>query len=163
MLKVLKKDPVNKHGERIVAKGPLTMLKDFEFNRHRALESSFKSTFSCSIDRPNGLAAVDIPAYSKATAIERPQGSTHYRLLMAAVDCDFSAGTSFVETSLSGLIPLDDTPADPLTLDCHVPVAGNHPIFLVLGIEYFVELNGVTERLKTESFNALQIVEVGIV
>jgi hypothetical protein len=41
-----------------------------------------------------------------------------------------------------------------------VPAASTHPLFLLLGIQYFQQVNGINYPLKNGAHNSLAIVKV---
>jgi len=60
----------------------------------------------------------------------------------------------------SAVLPLDSTQTAALTLVNEVTANSTHPLFLVLGIEFYQNVNGVDYPLKNGTFNALSLVQV---
>ena len=60
----------------------------------------------------------------------------------------------------SAVLPLDSAQMAALTLVNEVTANSTHPLFLVLGIEFYQNVNGVDYPLKNGTFNALSLVQV---
>jgi hypothetical protein len=45
-------------------------------------------------------------------------------------------------------------------LTATVPTTGDHPIFLLFGVEFLQEVNGTMYPLKNGAFNSLALVEI---
>lgn len=160
MVKVIKEDQVNTRGQRNVIDGEATLLMGFEFNITGKLSASMYAPFESSIDRVTGILKVDIPSYIPANMINAPAGATHYKINAAAADVDFENEKYVVDTASSAELTLDNVATAALSLSCNVPVNSTHPLFIVLGMEFFQEVNGVKYSLKNGAFNSLAIVNV---
>ena len=162
MMDVLKSDTINKRGQRTVAAGDLSLLKGFEFNADGKFGSSVYTPYTTVVDRTAGTAGINIPAFTPTSAIIAPQGATHFRFVSAAAAIDFVKGTWESKTNASSVYPLDETPTGDISI-VHTLTAGTSlPLFLVLGVQFLQEINGVQYPLLTGSFNALSLVEVSI-
>ncbi|MGZ3821630.1 MAG: hypothetical protein ACXVB6_13620, partial [Mucilaginibacter sp.] len=60
----------------------------------------------------------------------------------------------------SDLLPWDATATTLINLTSTLTPGSSLPLFLVLGIEFYQEVNGEEYPLKNGSFNALSIVKV---
>ena len=73
---------------------------------------------------------------------------------------DFENQVFEAKLSESVIHPWDGTAVAPLTLENNLTANSTHPLFFVLGIEFYQEVNGEKYPLKNGAFNALQIVKV---
>ena len=160
MVKVIKEDQVNTRGQRNVIDGEAELLMGFEFNIGGKLTASLYAPFDSSIDRVTGILKVDIPSYIPMNMINPPAGATHYKINAAAAEVDFEGAKYVVDDASSAQKPLDNVATAALSLSCNVPANSIHPLFIVLGIEFFQEVNGVKYSLKNGAFNSLSIVNV---
>ena len=161
MVKVIKRDTINPRGQRTLIDGDATLLEEFQFNRNASLGSSFNPPFSASIDRLTGNMVVDVPAFSPDHRISAPNGATHFRLRAAGAALNFEGNTYEVATTESADLPLSNDLQEALQLRLTVTPASAHPLFLVLGIEFFdVIKNGDRSFLQDGSYNAMAIVKI---
>ena len=160
MLKVVQADTTNPRGLRNVIDGEAEMLQGFEFNINGKLGTTLYAPFTGTIDRVTGALTVDIPAFVPINMIAAPGGTTHYKILAAGVEVDFENETYIVDDNSSAILPWDATASAALNLVNNVTAASTHPLFLVLGIEFYQEVNGQMYPLKNGAYNALAIVQV---
>jgi len=92
--------------------------------------------------------------------IAAPSGTTHFKLLSAAVAVDFENGTFETQTNESGIIAWNDTETQEFILDNELPPNSPHPIFLMCGVEFYQDVNGEKYPLKNGAYNALSIVKI---
>jgi hypothetical protein len=92
--------------------------------------------------------------------IAAPVGATHFKIVSAGAEVDFENKTYTVETNASDLLPWDATATTVINLASSMSTNSSLPLFLVLGIEFYQEVNGEEYPLKNGSFNALSIVKV---
>ena len=159
MMKVLKADSSSARGERNVLDGELGLLLGFEFNFYSNLSSTCYVPFNISIDRPSGQLGVSLPAFDPISGIATPAGATHFKMVSAAAAIDFSKGSyelAFAEMPAS----LVNESIAASSLQNSLPANSTHPLFLILGIEFFQEVNGKLYPLKNGAFNALSLVGV---
>jgi hypothetical protein len=160
MLKVIKSDPVNERGERTVPDGDLTQLKGFEFNIAGKLASTFYTSYEATVDRVTGELRIDVPSFSPASAIASPEGATHMRLISAGAAVDFEEDGYQAAASQSDEIELNQANTPLIELTNQLPADVTGPLFLVLGVEFFQSINGVSYPLKNGRFNSLALIEV---
>jgi hypothetical protein len=160
MLKVIKSDPVNERGERTVLDGDLTMLKGFEFNIGGKLASTFYTSYEVTVDRVTGELKIDVPSFSPASAIASPEGASHLRLISAGAAVDFNEESYQAAASQSDKIELNQANTPLIELTNQLPADVTGPLFLVLGVEFFQSINGVSYPLKNGKFNSLALIEV---
>jgi hypothetical protein len=160
MMQVVKSDTVNARGQRKVSAGDISILEHFEFNVNAAVNTIFNVPYTTAIDRATGALSVTVPAFAPATTILAPAGATHFKLLSAGAAIDFD-GEKFVSANTSSIVlPLNQVFTAAITLANTVTAGSNLPLFLVLGIQFFQEVNGNQYPLNDTSFNALSIVAI---
>jgi hypothetical protein len=160
MLQVIKADATSTRGMRNVIDGEAELLKDFEFNKDAPLSMTFPTKINTSINRDTGQLNVDIPAFIPALDVVAPEGSTHFKIVSMGAEIDFENKTYITAESSSPVIPINTVPVAASTLTNAVTVASTHPLFLMLGIQFFQQVNGTDYPLKNGAYNALALVDV---
>jgi hypothetical protein len=160
MLEVIKADATSTRGQRNVLDGELEMLEGFDFNIDGKLSSTIFVAFTSAIDRATGALTVSIPAFSPLNAIAVPDGATHLRFISGGASIDFENENIEIVTSQSADIAIAEAPVAAVNLLNQLTAASTHPLFLVLGIEFYQQVNGVSYSLKNGKSNALAIVRV---
>ena len=92
--------------------------------------------------------------------VSAPNGTTHFKLISAGAEIDFENETFVVDTQETAQLPWDINASAAINLTNQVTAASTHPLFLVLGIEFYQQVNGVSYALKNGKSNALAIVRV---
>lgn len=159
MFKVIQADLTNPKGERNVIDGEAELLTGFEFNINARLSTVFKITSNYSIDRVTGLMSVDFPSFDPQEVLSVPRDCTHYKINIAGSAIDFENAVFTTDIKATEQKPMTEIAA-PLQLTCQLPANSRHPLFLVLGLEFFVQENGQSARLIKEHSNPLSIVKV---
>ena len=103
--------------------------------------------------------SVDIPSFDPPEVLSVPKDCTHYKIKLAGTTIDFENGAFVTDTKETALKSMTDV-TQPIQLVCQVPANSVHPLFLVLGIEFFVQENGLSARKIKEHSNPLSIVKV---
>lgn len=162
IMNVQKSDATSARGERNVWSGNAKLLKGFNFNINSPLSTVISEQYTTTINRATGVASVSIPAYIPLDAIKAPEGTTHFKLISAAAVINFLSETyQSVFASSAGIVYGMQQEAL-LTLTHNLPANSIDPIFLVLGVEFYQEFNGILYQLKSGSFNALTIIAVDV-
>ncbi|MGZ3948449.1 MAG: hypothetical protein ACXVKK_10055, partial [Flavisolibacter sp.] len=162
MVKVLHADLTNQRGKRNVMDGKLEVLEGFEFNIFGKLGTTLYAPYTADITRADGSLNVDIPAFVPQNMIAAPVGASHFKIVSAGAEVDFENKTYTVKTDSSDLLPWDATATTLINLTSTLTPGSSLPLFLVLGIEFYQEVNGEEYPLKNGSFNALSIVKVSV-
>lgn len=160
LVAVIKADATNERGLRNVLDGETEMLAGFEFNIRGKLGTSFFAPYTAAIDRVSGEATVNVPPFIPSNMITAPTGTTHYKIISAGAEVDFEAETFVVESSESAVLPWDAVATVAIAQTNALPAASTKPLFLVLGIEFYQEVNGSMYSLKNGAFNPLAMVQV---
>jgi hypothetical protein len=160
MMKVIKADVVNPRGSRNVIDGEAELLQDFEFNIHGKLSTTLYAPYTTSIDRITGVISVEIPAFVPLNMVAAPAGATHFKINAAGAEVDFEGNRFVVETQSTDELALENVPTNAISLSASVTANSTHPLFLVLGVEFYQEVNGSMYPLKNGAFNSLSLAEV---
>ncbi|HCN10794.1 MAG TPA: hypothetical protein DIS75_00385 [Chryseobacterium sp.] len=160
MVKVIQMDETNPRGQRNVIDGEAELLQGFEFNINGKLGTTLFAPFAVTLDRVSGDAKAEIEGFVPEVSISAPGGTTHFKILSGAMEVDFENQTFNAKVSESVIHTWDGTQVAPLTLENNLTPNSTHPLFFVLGVEFYQEVNGEKYPLKNGAYNALQIVKV---
>lgn len=160
MVKVIQEDATNPRGLRNVIDGEAELLAGFEFNLSGKLGTTLYAPFTTAIDRAAGTIAVNIPAFVPLNMIAAPGGSTHFKIVSAGAEVDFENETFVVDSKATQILPWDANPTVNINLNNAVTANSTHPLFLMVGIEFYQEVNGQMYPLKNGAYNALAIADV---
>ncbi|UMB55357.1 hypothetical protein MKD41_07765 [Lutibacter sp. A64] len=160
LLKVVKTDATNERGLRTIEDGDLSLLKGFDFNTNGKLGATLFAPYTASYDRALGDVVVDIAAFAPAIRIAAPSGTTHFKVVTGAAELDFAGETSAFENDETAVLPYDSTMGAAISLATTVPANSTNPVVIVLGVEFYQEVNGQMYPLKNGSYNALSVIEV---
>jgi hypothetical protein len=160
MTDVIKADATNTRGQRNVLDGELEMLEGFEFNNDGKLSATVYTSYTATIDRVTGMLKLNFFPFSPANAIAAPEGATHLKFISCGASIDFEGGIfeSGIDESLE--IEITQLPVPTVELVNSVTPNNTHPLFLVLGIEFYQKVNGVSYPLKSGRYNPLALVKV---
>jgi hypothetical protein len=75
-------------------------------------------------------------------------------------EVDFENETFVTDSKESGILPWDASATAVINLANAVTANSTHPLFLLLGIQFFQQVNGVNYPLKNGAYNALSLVKV---
>ena len=160
MMSVLKADSTSARGERNVTNGMAELLEGFDCNRNASLKTTLYKNYTATINRVTGDLNVNVPALVPYQHVVAPEGTTHFCIVSGGYEIDFANGTYINHESSSAVMPLDTTPMAPLTLTHNMTANSTLPLFVLLGIQFFQEVNGVKYPLLDGQFSALSIVKV---
>lgn len=160
LMTIIKTDTVNARGERTPVAGNFELLRGFEFNSNGLLSNTLYVPYNASIDRASGAVSVELPELVPEQMISAPAGTTHFKIVAGASEVDFQAGNSLTVYTGTAEIPWDNTTMPALTLNLALTAASELPLVLLLGVEFYQEINGVFYMLNNGSFNALAVVNL---
>ena len=160
MITVVKADVTSTRGQRNVLDGELELLEGFDFNIDGKLSTTVFFAYTATIDRVTGALQVAVPAFSPINDVMVPEGATHLKLVSAGASIDFEAGVFEVVTSESVQLEIAAAPVAAINLLNQLTANSTHPLFLILGMEFSQQVNGVNYALKNGKFNPLAIVKV---
>jgi hypothetical protein len=160
MVKVIQADITNPRGQRNVIDGEAEMLEGFEFNIKGKLGNALYAPYTATIDRTAGTLEVTLAPFVPYTMIAAPSGTTHFKIETAGTEVDFENENFVVQENGSAILPWDTTATAAITLTNAVTANSTKPLFLVLGVEFYQEVNGQMYPLKNGVYNPLAIVKV---
>jgi hypothetical protein len=160
MVKVIQMDTTNPRGLRNVIDGEAALLKDFEFNINSSLASTIFAPYTATIDRVTGELTVGLQPFIPANVIAAPNGATHFKIVSSGAALDFENEAFDVDVKETAQLPWDTNATAVINLVNAVPANSTRPLFLLLGILFYQEVNGTMYPLKNGAFNSLSIVEV---
>ena len=160
MMVVQKSDTVSRRGERNVVDGNTELLQGFQFNINAVLDSTFFAPFTASIDRATGTLSVELPGFVPEKMVTKPEGATHFQIISAGAEVDFAGNVYVASNSSSPEFPWNNVATAPVSLENVVTADSAHTLFLLLGVEFFQEVNGERYSLRNGGFNSLAIVKV---
>lgn len=160
MVKVIQEDVTNTRGLRNVIDGEAELLTGFEFNINGKLGTTLYAPFTNTIDRAAGTIVANIPAFVPLNMVAAPGGCTHFKIVSAGAEVDFENETFVVDSQATAILPWDANPTAVINLSNAVTANSTHPLFLMLGIEFYQQVNGQMYPLKNGAYNALAIADV---
>ena len=91
-----------------------------------------------------------------------PEGATHVRLVSGVATVDFEAETFELSVAVPNqLSVLSEVPtAQEVVLSSSFKKAETKPLFLVLGVEFYQQVNGELYSLKNGQYNSVSLVKV---
>jgi hypothetical protein len=160
MTKVVKSDEVHERGQRDVMDGDLELLVGFDFNIRGKLTTTLFAPYTSTFNRATGALTVAIMPFVPKSMIMAPTGSTHFRILSGGAEINFNNGSFVFANSDSGILPWNMVATPAINLVNEVTPESDLPLFLVLGIEFYQEINGEMYPLKNGNHNPLSIIKV---
>ncbi len=160
MMRVVKADSTSSRGLRNVLDGELELLQGFEFNEGGKLGQTLFAPYTTTIDRAAGTLQVSIPSFVSLNQIGAPREATHYQLTGGGGAINFESEVFDVETSTSAILPLESAASAALNLSFGVAANSTDPLFLLLGLSFYQEVNGSHYSLKNGAFSALAVLKV---
>lgn len=160
MVKVVQADLTSMRGMRNVIDGEAELLQGFEFNIRGKLGGAFFAPFTAGVDRAAGEIMVTLEPFVPANMIVAPVGTTHFKITSGGASIDFEKETYVVASSETALLPLGNKPTELIKQVNQVTLNSTKPLFLVLGIEFYQEVNGEMYALKNGAHNPLSLIKV---
>ena len=160
MLQVIKADATSTRGQRNVIDGETEMLEGFDFNINAKLGTTLFAPYTATINRVTGELSVHIPAFIPANMIAAPAGTTHFKIVSAGAELDFENGTNVTDAKETPVLAWDTLATAVFDMVNTVTANSTHPLFVLLGIQFYQDVNGIKYSLKNDAFNAFAIVKV---
>ena len=160
MLQVIKADATSTRGQRNVIDGETEMLEGFDFNINAKLGTTLYASYTATINRVTGELSVHIPAFIPANMIAAPAGTTHFKIVSAGAELDFENGNYVTDAKETPVLAWDTLTTAVFDMVNTVTANSTHPLFVMLGIQFYQDVNGIKYSLKNDAFNALAIVKV---
>ena len=159
MMRVLKADTTSIRGQRNIPDGDISLLLDFDFNFNAPFKTIFYPAYTTNIDRATGILSVNIPALLPANDISVPESTTHFTIVSAAAEMDF-ANEKYVDSSTASAVLPWDNNTSVVNLTHNLTANSTFPLLLLLGIQFFQQVNGINYTLKNGSYNPLSIIKI---
>jgi hypothetical protein len=160
MVKVVKADSTSVRGKRNVLDGETELLEGFEFNIDAKLSTTIFARYESVIDRVAGTLTLNIPSFIPLKSIVAPDGTTHYKIVTLGAEVDFENDSNVNDQHETAVLPWDNAPTAVVNLVNTVTANSAHPLFLLVGIEFYQLVNGLDYPLKNGAFNSLQLAKV---
>lgn len=159
---VKKLDSHSAPGKRTVVNGLATtegraVLKEFNFNPGPMVAGILRKPYS--IDLANGV--IRIIGFQALGDVKCPAATTHVRFKAGFARLDFAAASAVVEFADEVSVGFNDAAMDIILAPKIAPVLANAVSFLVLGIDFYQEVNGKQYLLNNGEHNVLEIAAVG--
>ncbi len=163
MMNVIKGDTTNVRGDRNVIDGSMLLVKGFELNKNSKLNALLFAPRTMTIDRETGELEVVFPPFIPEDCIEMANGATHFRIVAAAVEVDFETEETIMgDITTSTYMIANNVATTALTLTCTLTPDSVKPLFLVLGIQFYEQVNGNYYAFNDEKCNAFKIVKMDV-
>ena len=162
MVAIAKTDSSNMRGQRIVANGDLSLLQDFEFNANVSLNNLLFADLETVVDRTTGTIVTTVSAFDPVASLVVPEGTTHYKLNLGVAEVDFENESYVFGSAESYTLDAAAVVSSDIALSASVTEDSDKPIFQVLGIQFYQEVNGVYYPQST-AFNALSVIGIDTV
>ena len=160
MVEVIQADTTSTRGQRNVIDGEAELLEGFEFNSNAQLSNTLYAPYTATIDRVAGTLKIALASFVPADMIAAPGGTTHFKIVSSGVAIDFENEVFTSDSKASNVLVWDGTATAVINLNNALVANSTHPLFLILGIEFYQDVNGVKYPLKNGAFNALAIAKV---
>lgn len=160
MMQVVKADGVNARGKRKVLDAQTEMLEGFELNSRAGLQSTLIPQFSSGIDRVSGTLQVNIPSLVPVAGIVAPPSGTHFSFISCGSEINFDEDTYNSDFKESDIYEWSATATPDVSLINQVSPGSANPLFLLLGVRFYENINGAYYPLKAGEFNPLTIIKV---
>lgn len=160
MRQVIMADTSNPMGYRNVVDGKLALLEGFEFNAGWKFPECFCSAYHTCIDRAAGRLTLQAPACVPAKDICFPADATHCCLVAAGLEINFMRKLYVTGNERSGVMAAGQLTTVPLNLCCQVTPGSFQPLLLVMGLEFYRQVNADLCPLNKGKWNALTIANI---
>lgn len=157
LLRVVKSDTTNERGLRTIQDGDMSLIEGFDFNIGGKLATLLYASYSNTYDRAAGTLSTTLPDFVPNASIVAPSGTTHFKINSGIAEIDFASETFVFDSDSSSVLPFDGSTVSALSLDTSITAGSTYPVFMVIGIEFYQEVNGTMYPLKNGAYNALAI------
>lgn len=157
LMQVVKTDTLHIRGERVATAGDLNLVLHFDFNIKASFRQQVFASQVLTWDRATGTCKVVFEPHVPEERVVAPPEATHYRLMLAAAALDFEGGTFDLKLERGTLLTWDGQQVGQEELEVTLEPNSTQPVFVVLGVAFFQEVNGAMYSLNNGSFNASSI------
>lgn len=160
MMKVIKADATSTRGQRNVIDGEAELLRGFDFNANASMEGTLTAPFTATINRVTGELTATVPPFRPDEFLKSPTGATHFKIVSLGAEIDFTNETFVEDHNESAMFPCNEIPTTAVSHVNQVPANSTHPLFLLMGFQFYQLVAGKYYPLKAGAYNALKLVEV---
>ena len=160
MIKVIRADAGSERGLRNVIDGETEMLQGFDFNVNAKFSSSFYAPYETLMNRGSGELTITLSSFIPAQVVAAPAGTSHFKIVSAGTAVDFTNGRFVTAINEAGPLPWTNTVGEPIKLVHQIEAGSPHPLFLLMGIQFYQQVNATMYPLKSGSYNSLVILKV---
>jgi hypothetical protein len=160
MGKILRTDTNGLRGERKVSEGNMALLQDFEFNEQFRVREVLGQLITANIDRATGTLSAEIASFVPKQILAAPEGTSHIKLVTGGAAVDFASGAYVSEGQESAMLPWNLAPTGVINLVSQVTPGSTHVLFVVVGVQFFQEINGIMYELGAPTSNGLAIIKM---
>jgi hypothetical protein len=160
MYKMIRKDPVNVRGKRMILNATSDLLTGFEFNPKSSFRDCCNALYTIKADRDKGEIKVEIPSFNPMLCIAAPEKATHFKIISGAATIDFEKDDCRSQLNESVIISLASTITNEIRLTHLVLPQTQLPLFMVMGIVFYQDDDGDMYEMRNRAFNALKVVRV---
>ncbi len=159
LVKVIQSDIIHDRGQRNIHDGNIEMLKGFNFNIRSNLSTTLFIPFQTTINRASGELTISFTSFVAADALKAPAGATHFKIVTEAAAMNFEKNISTYDRKETAFLLCNSN--DTVTeLQNKIEVDNSYPIFLLLGIVFFQEVNGDMYAMKDGVSHVMELVAV---
>ncbi len=139
MLKVVQTDTLHEYGQKTASSGGLRLLEGFEFNKRKEVDKIFFVPMEAVVDRVSGGCSLTMRSFYPESVIKFPKSNCYCRLVIAGGAFDFEEERYFTDIQTSEYF----TMGKPVNLALRVQLPANQslPIVLLLGVEFYQQVN----------------------
>jgi hypothetical protein len=159
-MKVIQEDKVSARGKRNIVDGEAELLQGFELNTNAEFEKTMLKEYTTSIDRVTGELELQIPSFIPQNEVAYPLGATHFKVISGGYSIDFENEKFDRMQTETALIELNMVATQPIILTNTIKPNSTHPLFLVAGVLFYQELNGVNYPLMQGIYNPFRVLQV---
>jgi hypothetical protein len=160
MFKIMASDTTHVRGERMVQRANIGELVGFDFNAGAPLGTVFAGDYA--IDVNGKTATVTLEGLVPDVDTRAPIGATHYGLELGVVVVDFAAGThrivAVADVPDPAVLSVATVPTITMTADLGDEPTATEVVVVVMGLNFFQEINGLYYSLQNKTSNPLGVV-----
>lgn len=161
LLKVIKSDTLNTHGNREVRSGDLRLLENFELNVDSSVNDRLKTGKDILYSPATGEFGIEIRDFIPRSNLLTLHGSSHFRIFLAALDMDFQTGAYERSVTETEYMPCRALKTYLLNIRISMSAAAKDASLLCLGIQFFSKDGKDYQRYDKGAADGLLIVRSG--
>ena len=160
LMKILQSDTINLRGKRKISEGNINALMNFQFSKKVPFDTVFYLDPGITVDLAAGTAQVQWLDFSPVVDVREQPEATHLRLFSIVATVDFDLVKVESSFNVSTEIELVPTLSPSFNHDFTFTPSTGLPLYILLGIEFVQELNGVYYPLRNGNYNAMEIYHI---